>query len=183
MGEIYYWEKAGPENTDATVELALKRARALHISHVVVASNTGDTARRFLNQGLEVVCVTHQIGVKEPGGDEMDPGVRKELQEQGVAVLTTTHLLSGIGRALTQKFGGLDPVQVIAITLRLFGQGTKVCLEIASMALDAGLIPHGQEVMVVGGSGRGADTALVVTPEHSRAFFDGWVHEILCKPR
>ncbi len=183
MPDIQYWEKEGPHNTASTVELALRRARELDIRHLVVASNTGDTARRFLNQGLEVVCVTHQVGVQEPGGDEMDSRVRRELQEQGVSVLTTTHLLSGIGRALTQKFGGLDPVQVIAITLRMFGQGTKVCLEIASMALDAGLIPHGQEAMVVGGSHRGADTALVITPEHSRAFFDGWVHEIVCKPR
>lgn len=77
----------------------------------------------------------------------------------------------------------MDPAQVVAHALRMFGQGTKVCVEIAVMALDAGLIPFGREIIAIGGTGRGADTALVLTPAHSRQFFATWIHEIICKPR
>jgi len=39
-----------------------------------------------------------------------------------------------------------------------------VCVEIAGMALDAGLVPYGKEIIAVAGSGTGADTAIVITP-------------------
>ncbi|NLY83165.1 MAG: hypothetical protein GX084_00915, partial [Acholeplasmataceae bacterium] len=51
------------------------------------------------------------------------------------------------------------------------------------MALDAGLIPYGREIIAVGGSGRGADTAVIIVPAHSNHFFDTRVKEIICKPR
>ena len=51
------------------------------------------------------------------------------------------------------------------------------------MALDAGLVPYGEEIIAVAGSGTGADTALVITPAHSNNFFDTKVKEIICKPR
>lgn len=165
------------------MELALKRAREMGIEYIVVASNTGETAKLLVDKGVKVVCITHHVGFREPGYDEMPREMREYLQGKGVAVLTTTHVLAGIGRAITQKFGGLDHVQVVAHTLRLFGQGVKVCVEIAVMALDAGLIPYGQEVIAIGGTGRGADTALVLTPAHSRNFFETCIHEIICKPR
>ena len=66
---------------------------------------------------------------------------------------------------------------------RLFGQGTKVCLEIATMAMDAGALPWGRDVIAVGGSGRGADTALVLRPTHAKNFFETKVLELICKPR
>jgi hypothetical protein len=166
-----------------TVKMALERARQLDIEHIVVASNTGETAKLLLDQGVKVVCVTHHVGFVEPGHDEMPAEMRDFLQKKGVAVLTTTHLLAGIGRSITSQFGGLDPAQVVAHALRMFGQGTKVCVEIAVMALDAGLIPFGREIIAIGGTGRGADTALVLTPAHSRQFFATWIHEIICKPR
>jgi hypothetical protein len=65
----------------------------------------------------------------------------------------------------------------------MFSQGTKVAVEVAVMALDAGLIPYGQPIVSVGGSGGGADTALVLIPSHSKTFFDTEVLEVICKPR
>lgn len=72
---------------------------------------------------------------------------------------------------------------MIAHTLRMFGQGMKVCVEIAVMAADAGLIPAGQDVICVGGSGRGADAAVVIQAAHSNAVFDTKVRELLCWPK
>ncbi|MFC2078298.1 hypothetical protein ACFLTM_05780, partial [Candidatus Bipolaricaulota bacterium] len=66
--------------------------------------------------------------------------------------------------------------------LRLFGQGMKVCVEIAVMAADAGQIPTDRDVICVGGTGRGADTAVVLRPAHMNAFFEARIGEILCRP-
>lgn len=177
------WEKSGKDNTMATVQAAIARSKELGISQVVVASNTGATARLFLDSGLKIICVTHQVGFREPGGDEMPTDVRQEFNKLGIKVLTTTHLFRGVNRGFTQVHGGLDPGMVAADTLRLFGQGTKVAVEVAVMALDAGLISYGQDIISVGGSGRGADTALVLRPAHSGNFLQTKIREIICKPK
>ena len=177
------WENKGPQNTASTVRAALERARELEIRHLVVASNSGDTAEQFLSQNIEIVCVTHHTGFAAPGKNEMAQEKRQQLQEKGIKVLTTTHLLAGVDRALRQKFGGVYPAEIIASALRIFGQGVKVCVEIASMALDAGLIPYGEEIICVAGSSRGADTCCVIVPAHSNDFFGTAVKEIICMPR
>lgn len=178
-----YFEKRGRQNTAETAQLAAKRAKELGITHVVVATNTGFTARHFQGMGPRVVAVTHQHGFREPGVDEMGQEVRSELREAGMDILTTTHLFGNVERAVTQKEGGLYPGGIISAALRMFSQGTKVAVEISVMALDAGLIPYGRPVVSVGGSGGGADTAIVLVPSHSRTFFDTEVLEIICKPR
>ena len=96
---------------------------------------------------------------------------------------TGTHFFGGVGRAVRLKFGGLEVDELVAHTLRIFGQGIKVTVEIAIMALDAGLIPHGKEIIVIGGAGQGADTAVVCLPSHGKEFFSFEIREIICKPR
>jgi len=71
---------------------------------------------------------------------------------------------------------------VIANTLRIFGQGMKVVTEIALMAADAGLVRTDEDVIAIAGTGRGADTAVVLKPVNTEDFFDLRVKEILCKP-
>jgi hypothetical protein len=68
---------------------------------------------------------------------------------------------------------------MVASALKLFGQGAKVAVEIAVMALDSGLIPYGVDVITIGGSGRGADTALLIRPAHSIRFFDTKVKRVI----
>ena len=178
-----YWKKEGPENTQATVDLVVEKARDLNLQHIVVASNTGKTAEKFIGSGLQIVCVTHHVGFKSPGEDEMPKEMRKKLKDNGIEVLTTTHLMAGVDRSLRFKHQGVYPAEIAADTLRIFSQGIKVCIEIAGMALDAGLIPYGEDVISVGGSHVGADSAVVLRPAHSNYFFDTKVREILCKPR
>jgi len=180
---LVYWDKEGKENTEATIEAALQYARERGINYIVVASSTGTTAEKFIDCGKKVVCVTYQAGFKEPGKLTMKPEARQRLQQAGIEVLATTHLMAGLDRALRYKFQGIYPSEIMAYTLRMFGQGVKVCVEVAGMALDAGLIPHGEEIVVVAGSGRGADTAVVMVPAHSQYIFDTKIKEIICKPR
>lgn len=178
-----YWNKKGKANTDATLAAALNRGRVLNLKHLVIASSTGATAEKVLDSGFEVVCVTSHSGFSGPGKNRMDPAIQQKLQNKGAAILTTTHLLAGVDRALRFKFQGLYPAEIIAGSLRLFGEGLKVCVEISVMALDAGLIPYGEEIIAVGGTGAGADTACVILPAHSNYFFDTVIKEIICKPR
>ncbi len=177
-----YWEKPGIECTDKTVQLAIEAAREKGIKHIVVASNTGKTAEHFADKGFDVVCVTHVNGFRSPGENEMKEDDRQRLVQKNMKVLTTTHALSGAERALSNKFSGIYPIEIMANTLRMFGQGVKVCVEISTMALDAGMIPHGEHIIAIGGTGRGADTAVIIKPAHAMDILSTRIEEIICKP-
>jgi len=106
------------------------------------------------------------------------------MQSKGIRTLIGSHALSGVGRSISNKFGGVSHVEIIAHTLRLFGgEGIKVAVEVSIMAADAGLIPTDKEVIAVGGSGGGADAAIVLRAAHMNNFFDLEIREIIAKPR
>jgi hypothetical protein len=90
--------------------------------------------------------------------------------------------LSSAERAIRKKFGTLEPLELIANTLRLMGEGTKVCVEITLMAADAGLIPADKDVVAVAGTGKDADTALRIKPANATRFFDLRIREVIAKP-
>ena len=113
------WKEKGPQNTEKTVEAALQRAQELGIKHIVVASNSGATAALLAGKGPQIVCVTHHVGFSGPGEDELGEEKRHILNEQGVKVLTTTHLLAGVDRALRLKFQGVYPAEIIASSYAL----------------------------------------------------------------
>ena len=98
-------------------------------------------------------------------------------------VLTAAHAFAGLSTATKNKHDMPGIGVIIADTLRTFGQGLKVACEISLMAADAGLVRTDEDIISIGGSARGADTALVLTPTNTRRFFDLKVREILCKPR
>jgi len=163
--------------------LALKKSDELGISYIIVASGSGKTAAKLADKGKKIICVTSHFGFIGPGQSRMTPEMRDQLASSGIKILTTTHILGGVERALRTKFQGIYPTEIMASTLKIFGSGTKVCVEISIMALDAGLIPYGDEVIAIAGSGGGADTAVVILPNHSQNFFDTEVKEIICMPR
>jgi hypothetical protein len=73
-------------------------------------------------------------------------------------------------------------MELVASTYRTFGQGTKVCVEIALMAADAGFLPVDRDVISMAGTGKGADTALLLRPANSSNFFDLKIREVIAKP-
>jgi hypothetical protein len=83
---------------------------------------------------------------------------------------------------MRKKFSMYLFEEVVANTLRIFGQGMKVACEITLMAADAGLIRTDEDAIAMGGTGKGLDTSLVLRPANSQDFFDMKVKEILCKP-
>lgn len=180
---MIYYDSIGPKHTAATIAAAIKTAKEQGITHMVVATTTGRTTEALLNQGFAVTAVTHQAGYGIGGKQELSEEMRTKLIEGGANIFTGTHFFAGADRALNRKFGGVYPGELMAHTLRIMGQGFKVCVEIAVMALDGGCIPFGEEVIAIGGSGKGADTAVILTPAHSQDFFETEIKEIICMPR
>lgn len=181
---LTHFDEPGSSNTHQTLELACDRGRELGIEEVVVASSTGNTAYKAMEilKGFTIVAVTYHCGFKQPFEKSMKDDVRKDLEEEGIKVIEATHALSGVERSFAKKHGGSYPALIMADTLRLFGQGTKVGVEITIMAADGGAL-SGKDVIAIGGTGRGADTAIVVKPAHQSNIFDLRIREIICKPR
>jgi hypothetical protein len=181
---MMHFDAPGPQNTEKTLQLAAERAKALGIAEMVVATTSGQTARRALEicRGLKITAVAYHCGFEKPFTPVMPESVRKDLESSGIRVVSATHALSGVERSVFNKYSGPCPVLLIADTLRLFGQGTKVAVEIAVMAADAGTL-SGKDIVSVGGSAHGADAALVIKPAHQSGLFDLRIREIICKPR
>jgi len=175
---ITYFEETGPANTAAVLALAKKRAEETGIKRVVLASTRGDTARQasqaFAGTDIKLVVIPHQYGFGESPKFDMD--LAKELEGAGHRVHWATMLFH------TDDFYGTHAPTALANMLRTFGQGMKVCLEILLMAADGGLVDRGEQTIVLAGSGRGADTAVLATASTSNRLTEVRIHEILCKP-
>ncbi len=179
-----YCESPGPTCTDQTLKLAYERGKALGLTQVVLASTKGGTAYKALEifSDFDITAVTYHCGYKDPFQSVMPAEVKSDLENKGVHVVSATHALSGLERSLAKKYSGSFPVLLIADTLKLFGQGTKVAVEVSIMATDAGRLT-GKDIIAIGGSGKGADTALVLKPAGQSHLFDMRIRETICKPR
>jgi uncharacterized protein len=188
--KIYYFEKPGADNTQDTVQFAIERAKELRIKTIVVASTSGKTAQVFFDamagSGINLVVVTHVVGFSKPGEWEFSAEVADTLQKKGVRIITGTHALSGLERALSRspKVGGGSRTEAIAEALRrIVAVGLKVAVECVLIAADQGSISISEEVIAVGGTASGADTVCVIRPSYSANFFDLQVREIVAMPR
>jgi len=183
---VLYFEKPGRENTEACLSI-VKEAIKEGIRYVVVASTTGETGLLFANalkdSGVDLVVVTHSAGFKEPNTSELSKETRQRIEDLGAKVYTGSMLTHSIDVAFSGRFSGYSLTQIIANTLRRFGEGPKVCIECVMMAVDAGLIPEGEEVISVAGTARGSDSVLIIRSAASKRFLDLRVLEILAKPR
>ena len=179
-----YFENPGRENTEEVLRIVRQRAKELGIKTIVVASTVGDTAVRATEvfRGFKIIAVSHFTGMRGPNTQEFTEENRKIVESRGGVVFTTTHLFSGLSAAMRKKFNTYIIGDIVANTLRIFGEGMKVVCEIAVMAADGGLVHTDEDVIAIGGTGRGADTAVVLRPVNSNDFFDLKVKEILCKP-
>jgi hypothetical protein len=187
MGErkTTYFEKPGKQNTRALLRIVKKYAESTGVKDIVIASTSGETgvAASKLFKGYNLVVVTHFAGFSEPGVQELRKENRKQILKNGAKLFTGTHALSSAERAVRKIFSTMEPLELIANTLRLMGEGTKVCVEVTLMAADAGLIPVNKDMIAIAGTGHGADTALLIKPANAGRFFDLKIREIIAKPR
>lgn len=182
--QTFYFKKPDPQNTIKTINLVKDWANRLEIDTICIASTSGETgikAIELLTQ-KKIIVVTHSTGLREENEQEFNPENRSKIEELGGKILTCQHALGGISRAVRLSFKTIGTDDIVANTLRLFGQGLKVAVEIVLMAADAGLIRTDQDVISVGGSGHGADSAAIIKPANVSRFFDLRIRGILCKP-
>lgn len=179
-----YFSRPGRSNTAHTLELARTRAEALGIRQVLVATTSGATGVQAARElaALDVIVVTHSTGFREPDAQELTDDNRTAMLAAGARILTCQHAFGGVGRAVRRKLGTYELEEIIAFTFRTFSEGVKVVAEMALMAADAGLVPTNEPVVAVAGTGRGADTAVVIKPANAQNFFDLEFLEIICMP-
>ncbi|MFA6362395.1 pyruvate kinase alpha/beta domain-containing protein [Methanoregula sp.] len=186
----YYFDKPGPVNTTDAARFAIERAKELKLKTIVVASSSGETARVFFDAmkgtGLSLVVVTHVMGFTKAGEWEFSEKTAQELRKEGVKIVTGTHALSGLERALSKspKVGGASRTEAIAEALRrVIAVGLKVAVECVLIAADQGAVRIDEEIIAVGGTASGADTVCVIRPAYTASFFDLQVREIVAMPR
>ena len=179
-----YFEETGKVNTDETLRRALEYATENGINDIIVPTSSGEVGLKAAEifHGFNLVVVTHAVGFTSPGIQEADPEKIEKVRQKGARVLTTTHALSGAERAVKNRSGTVQVLEIVSDALRVFGQGTKVAIEITLMAADSGLIPLDRDVVALGGSEHGLDTAWRIKPAHANNFFDLRMSELICKP-
>lgn len=182
--KVAYFQGVGKQNTDALLAFVKNYAEKEGLRDIVVASTSGETGAKAsrIFKGYNVVVITHCFGFQQPGKSELKEEHKQDILENGAKLFTGTHALSSAERAVRKDFGTIQPLELIANTLRLMGEGTKVCVEITLMAADAGLIPVDRDVIAIAGTSSGADTALRIKPANASRFFDLKIKEVIAKP-
>jgi hypothetical protein len=180
-----YFTEEGKINTDETLKVAKERADALDIKNIVVASYSGETGVKASEvfKDYNLVVVAGVFGFREPNTIRLKLANRNLIEKNGGTIIHAAHAFGTLGRAVNRRFGSIQIDEIIAHTLRLFGQGVKVGCEIACMAVDSGLFRTDEEAIAIGGSSSGADTAIVLKPSNTHSFFETRIKEIICKPR
>lgn len=179
-----YFANRGEMNSIRTIELARERAKKLGIRTMLVASTSGATgalAAKMLS-GFDVIVISHSTGFRKPDVQELTEENRKVIEGNHARIFTGAHIFGGINRAIRLKYETYQVDEIIANTLRIFGQGMKVAFEIAMMATDAGLVRTDTPVVCITGTNVGADTAIALLPTHAQTFFDISVIEVICMP-
>jgi len=173
-------------STEDTLKIALDFAKENSIEKIVIATTKGDTAKaaaKLFPDPKALVAVTHSVGFSEPGEDELSSEARKDLEDKGLKVLTATMPFHSWNDHYRKLSGAIMPTTIMADTLRIFGQGPKVCVEIVAMATDAGLIEHGKPALAIAGTGRGANTVMLIRAENSRRLLKMFVIDLIAKPK
>jgi hypothetical protein len=183
---IVYFADRGPANTGRTIACALACCREQSIGTIVVASSSGETAlkvRRAAGPECGVIAVTYGAGSRFVEEVEAFNANRQRLEAAGINIVRGIHALSATERTFENKYAAkFIPLNLVSDSLRMLGQGMKVCVEVAIMAAEHGCITPAEDVVVIGGSGEGADTAVVLRPAYAAAMFDLRILQILCKP-
>ncbi|MCK9555196.1 hypothetical protein M0R36_05215 [bacterium] len=180
------FEEPGEINTEKCIEIADDNLK-FGYKYIILATTSGTTAvkfgKHFKDKSVKIIAVTHSAGFEKPSVQQVSEKTKGEIKSLGVTMFTGTILTHSLETALSKKYSGLYPSQIIASTYRTICQGVKVCAEIVMEACDAGLAPESEEVIAAAGTGWGADTVCIVKSQASKRFLDLRILEILAKPR
>ena len=174
--EAYLFAEPGESNTDLTVEAVAKRLEVGDLNTVVAATTGGLTAVKFgrsLKGRAKVLCVTGGPSRREWGRPwpSLDGGCRRELEDLGVEIIEEAPYVFHHGVLNGSRWDIPLPEALVREMLYAFGQGFKVAVEVVLMAVASGRIEPYQDVIGVGGTSRGADTAIVLRATYPGSIF------------
>ena len=152
--KIDYFTDPGSQNTEKLIESVKGRVKNGGLSKIVVASTSGATGVKFakeLEGSATVIAISHE---------GMNSVCKRRIAEYGGKACDKTHL------ALHAE--GMDDVRK---TFYTFGQGFKVAVEVILIAADKGELNLYEDVIGAGGTGTGADTAIVARATTSKGIF------------
>lgn len=170
-----YFDQGGPEHSKATLQAAKERALDIKPEAVVVTSSTGKTAleaaRILAGTGMRIIAAPFQKHLWEKY-TSLDPQLAAKCRDSGVEFLPDEPIVPLLDT---------DRPDIVN-AWRTVSQGFKVALQVASMCVDTGLLEAGACVISVGGTGRGADTAVVVQTHGYGDVLRSNVTEIIAMP-
>jgi len=183
---IVYFKKLGKENTDNCIDIVVQRLKENDINDIVIASSTGETAlklhEKIRDLGINLICVTNHAAMGLEKKEILNKN-KSEMDKRGIKLISSTHTLSAAERSIAERWGGTYPLLLIAETYRTFCEGMKVCIEVSLSATDSGKVPANQKILVVAGTSKGCDTAVVLKSSYScKILQDLAINEILCMP-
>ena len=175
--QVYYFDEPGEGNTQLVIEAVSQRLEAGGIRKVIVASASGETAAKFarnLKDKAELICVSEAPYRRERGEEWpcLKQRFRRELERLGVAVIDRAPEIFHHSVLEAARWSDAFPERLVRETLYCFGQGMKVAVEVALIAVSCGYVIPYQDVVGVGGSGSGADTAIVLRATYPACLFD-----------
>ena len=181
-----YFSEPGKHNTKQTLRIAKERSASRPINRILVASTLGYTIENAFDvfDGVDVQFIV--VGGRR---SQFPDALYERLVDGGHLVIFHSDY-------------DLRYPEIVWEVLRRFCEGMKVCVQMNLLVSDLGLLPVGEEVIAVAGTGRedfpaggGADTAIVVETVRSEDFFKldmpqsrskivgRKIKEILCRPR
>jgi hypothetical protein len=173
--ETACFDEGGPEHTQATLHAAKKRSVELNLETVIVTTTSGKTALEaahiFAGSGSRIIAVPFQKHLWDKY-TPLDPKLAAECRGLGVEFLPDNPVVPLLD----------DERPDIVKAWRTVSQGFKVALQVASMCVDTGLVQPGAHVISIGGSDKGADTAIAVQTYGYRVVLKSNVTEIIAMP-
>jgi uncharacterized protein len=175
--QVYYFDEPGEGNTQWVIEAVSQRLAAGGITKVIIASTSGKTAVEFarsLKGKAELVCVSEAPYRREWGEQWpcLKQAFRRELEKLGVAIVDNAPYVLHSSVLEAARWPNTSPEQLVKETLYSFGQGMKVAIEVVLTAVSCGCVTPYEDVIGVGGSSKGADTAIILRATYPASLFD-----------
>ena len=179
------FETEGAQNLGHTVRLVCRAAAEYRVQKVLVFTSRGDGAlelRKKLGHDIAIIAVTFpwQMTAK-PGKDMVYIGLpsaerRAALAASGIRIVQGTMPFRALGAEQADIFRG------IIAAFDVFGGSTKLCVQAALMACDAGVLDAGERCIAMTN-----DTAVVLRAGHSFNFLRNTatlaIEQFICKPQ
>lgn len=196
---VRYFEKPGKQNTQAIIEVVRTHLEeGNEAAALIIASVSGQTALNVKKEigdiSIPIVCVTGSPSWQIHSEFEFPlvPAVTQtELEKAGVVIVDCVpSSLSDTIEFSYARYGYRSPTWIFVETLlAVGGYGLKTAVECVLMATDGGYVSPFKEVISIGGTGKGADTAIVARSTFSTTVFSKdrkkrfEIKEILAMPR